>query len=242
MAYTWQKLANDWDALSDTDKIALFEGTEHKIPTASDLESIGEPFQIAIYDSIESGQKLIIEGIPNRQIVIPTELIETSKFNHISKIFFDFNISGDVNIKVAITTDLVNYYVYDETNEVWNLIDINNIDTDGMSLLEINSYTAEVWDLLDLSGGIGIAYSLDISADTDIAEIDTLKFTGETVGTWTSQVKGDVFDYEYVVDNTLRVYIYDNGNYKINYKKKNTDGGGGSGEIATKEEIDELFA
>ena len=40
MAYSWKVLANDWSALSDTDKEALFIGTNYNKPTVAELQSL----------------------------------------------------------------------------------------------------------------------------------------------------------------------------------------------------------
>ena len=243
MAYTWQKLANDWDALSDADKIALFEGTAHNVPTGAELMALNEPFKVAIYDVVQTGQHLYIEGIPKRQTIVPNTLISTQMFETIDRISLDFAMSGDGDIKVALTVNLVDYFVYNDSTAQWNLIALSDIDTLGMSPVALNSYGQSVWNKLDLRGGVAFAYSLEIDNKTDEADVDTLNFTGDANGTWVSQKKGDVFDYEYVADNILRVHIYSNGDYKINYKKKNDGGGGGSGDydIATKAQIDALF-
>lgn len=240
MAYTWQKLADNWNTLTDSEKISLFEGTGHQVPTVAELMALNAPFQVAVYDISQTGQHLYIEGIPKRQTVIPKELISTSIFNSINRISLDFAMSGDGDIKIAVTTNLVDYYSYDGTQ--WNLIDLANIDTDGISPVAFNSLGLSAWNKLDLQGGVAFAYSLDITNKTDEADIDTLYFTGDANGTWVSQKKGEVFDYEYVADNILRVHIYSNGDYKINYKYKNDGGGGGSDvTIATKEQVDSLF-
>lgn len=240
MAYTWQKLADDWEQLTDQEKIALFNGTNHNVPTGAELLALDEPFKVAIYDLLQTGQHLYINGIPNRQIITPKELISTQMFHSIDRISLDFNLSGDGDIKIALTTNLVDYYSFNGTS--WNLINLVDIATDGMDAVTFNSLGTSAWGLLDLQGGVAFAYSLDITNKTDQADIDNLNFAGELNSTWVSQKKGEVFDYEYVADNILRVHIYSKGDYKINYKKENNGGGGGSSvQVASKEQIDALF-
>lgn len=244
MAYTWQLLAPNWGTLTDIEKIALFEGTAGNVPTGAELLALGAPFRVAVYDSSSTGQNLYVEGIPKRQLVKPNSLISTARFLNISNISLDFAISGDGDIKIAVTTDLIDYYVYNTSTNLWEIIDIDNdIDTNGMTPTEIGLLSQSDWSALDLSSGVAFAYSLDITNDTDEADIDKLEFTGTANGTWVSQVKGNIFDYEYVGDNILRVHIYDDGDYKINYKRVN-DGGAGEGSdytVATTPQIDALF-
>ena len=38
MAYSWKVLANDWSTLSDTDKEALFIGTNYNKHTVAELQ------------------------------------------------------------------------------------------------------------------------------------------------------------------------------------------------------------
>ena len=49
MAYSWKVLANNWSALTDTEKEALFVGTNYNKPTVAELQSLGNKFKVATY-------------------------------------------------------------------------------------------------------------------------------------------------------------------------------------------------
>lgn len=218
---TWQLLAPDWDALTDAEKIALFEDTDYKTPTMSELMSLNKPFKVAMWDVISSGQNIQLNIIPKSQIVLPTALISTSIFNRIDKIDFVYLKTGSGDIKVAATTDLLNYKIFDTTTNSWVDILVDDIPTNGMSLFDVNSLNSSAWNSLGMGNGIAFAFVLDITNSSDDADVDKMSFEGESKPYWRSQVHGTVYDYDYIADNIIRVRIYEDGDYKINYKKKN---------------------
>ena len=229
MPYSFKKLANNWSALSDSDKIALFEGTDYNVPTGAELMALNEPFRVVVYDPVSTGQQLYVNAIPQAQLALPKELIDTSSFATIDNITLDCAITGGGKIRVAVTNDLVNYKVYNGTTGTWDAILPEDILDDGMSPAQVNSLLQSNWNLLNIEGGVAFAYVLDITNPTDSADVDAVTFEGTMSDYYRSQVKGTVYDYDYIGDNILRVYIYESGTYKINYKKKNDGGGGGGG-------------
>lgn len=225
---TWQKLADDWSVLSDAEKIALFEGTGYSKPTGAELEAIGEPFKIAIYDVVSSGQSLEIHGVPKEQTVVPLQLISVGSFANVYKIDFVYDVTGNGSIRLAATNNLTDYYVYNSATGTWDSILIEDIGTDGMLISTISNLTSSAWNTLNISEGVAFAYVISMDSSSDTASVDKLTFEGDTSNSYRSQVKGTIYDYEYISDDILRIKIYANGHYKINYKKKN-DGGGGGG-------------
>lgn len=218
---TWQLLAPDWDALTDAEKIALFEGTDYSVPTGAELMALGAPFKVAIYDVVSSGQSMKINGIPKTQTVLPTQLISTASFDRVDKIDFVYSETGSGSIKVAATTDLSTYKVFNSSTGNWDTIAVADIPTGGMSLLTVNTLTSTSWQNLGIRNGIAFAFVLDITNSSDRAEVDKMSFEGESKPYWRSQVHGIVYDYDYISSNMIRVKIYEDGDYKINYKKKN---------------------
>lgn len=227
MPYSFKKLANNWSALSDSDKIALFEGTDYNVPTGAELMALNEPFRVVVYDPVSTGQQLYVNAIPQAQLALPKELIDTSSFATIDNITLDCAITGGGKIRVAVTNDLVNYKVYNGTAGTWDAILPQDILDNGMSPSQINSLLQSNWNLLNIEGGVAFAYVLDITNPTDSADVDAVTFEGTMSDYYRSQVKGTIYDYDYIGDSILRVYIYESGTYKINYKKKNAGGGGG---------------
>lgn len=218
MAYTWQKVANDWSTLTDTQKIALFEGTDYNIPTGAELMALNDIFKVAIYDVSDTGQQLAINGIPKGQIIEPNNLLNTSAFVNINKITIGCNLTGSGIIKVAATNDLTNYKVYNTATNSWDVINlVSDIATLGMTPSDVLSLSQSHWTLLDVSGGVAFAFYLDITNPVDGADVDYIQFEGFMNDFYRSQIKGTVYDYDYIGDNTIRVYLYDSGKFKINY-------------------------
>ena len=70
MSYSFQKIADSWDSLSDVQKHEAFEGTKYLKPTTAELSTLNE-FKILSENKIS----VSITGDPKKQNVLPTTLI-----------------------------------------------------------------------------------------------------------------------------------------------------------------------
>ena len=61
MAYSWKVLANDWSTLADTDKEALFIGTNYNKPTVAELQALGGKFKIVAYGVDTISPKTVVK-------------------------------------------------------------------------------------------------------------------------------------------------------------------------------------
>ena len=88
------KVADNWDALSDTEKIALFESAGYEQPDIEDLRVIGK-FRIVTYSKQNIKPSCLIEATPKPQIVLPKELLNIKQVEDINKITITKNIANN---------------------------------------------------------------------------------------------------------------------------------------------------
>ncbi len=110
MSYSFQKIADSWDSLSDVQKHEAFEGTKYLKPTTAELSTLNE-FKILSENKIS----VSITGVPKNQIVLPTTLISLKPYQGIEKATVANAITKADSmtnpvIKLAITKDDGKYY------------------------------------------------------------------------------------------------------------------------------------
>ena len=214
----FDKLATNWSSKSDSDKLALIKAVE-KFPTISDLSTIGK-FKVISMNGDTPVTNTTVTAIPKTQTVYPTKLIKTSPFEKLNSVSINATSSGAGDIKVAVTTDLATYKVWDKVTLAWIDIPKSDIATRGMSVADVSALTDTEWNMLVSYGvgdGIAFAYSLDITADTDKAEIDELTLNAEMRGSWNKAFHGTDYTYGYPFYDQLSVKLLKDGSYKINY-------------------------
>ena len=79
------KVADNWDALSDTEKIALFEGASYEQPEVNELRKLGK-FKVVTYSKENEQIGCSIVGAPKVQIVLPKDLLNIKQVEDITKI------------------------------------------------------------------------------------------------------------------------------------------------------------
>ena len=109
MAYSWKVLANDWSALSDTDKEALFVGTNYNKPTVAELQAIGGKFRAVAYGVDTTSPKIVVKAVPNNKLFVPASLFGSS-FSTIDSMSIVANVDVNSNIRFVFTKNLLDYY------------------------------------------------------------------------------------------------------------------------------------
>ena len=210
---TWTKLADNWDALSDTERVALFQNLSSDTSSLADLQALGK-FKIAVLtDSNISYKNIVVSGAHKRTVVEPKEVFSVDAYAKINSITLNYNTSGSGNVGIAVSKDLATYFIYDAG--AWKEI---NKDTDAfMSPAIFNGLTDAEWQtLLGTDTTLGIAYSLEIQDTTDVAEVDSLTLNVDMKGMWEKAIYNE--DYKYAYSNrTIQIDLLKDGSYKINY-------------------------
>ena len=98
MSYVWQKVANDWNTLTASQKENLFTGTNYIKPTMSQLVGLGAPFKIAAFNGNSSALTTFLEAVPDDKLFVPNSLFGGT-FDSIDSISPKVNIyGGDVSL------------------------------------------------------------------------------------------------------------------------------------------------
>lgn len=206
---TWTKLADNWESLTDNEKLDLFQNVTADMPSITDLQAMGKVKIVSL-----TGNKSIVrvKGVPKRTVVLPKDVFSVDFFATINSMTLNCNLSGAGQVGVAVTKDLETYYIFDNR---WKAIDVNN--DAFMTPTQLSALTSAEWKtLLGDDTTLGIAYSLELSDITDKADIDSLTLNVDMKGTWTKAIYGDEYTYEYF-NKSLQVDILKDGTYKVNY-------------------------
>lgn len=205
------EVVSDWSILTDQQKAEAFSDYGVSSSDSLDLSSIPQNFSVLLQTSSSSVPTLNLNAIPNAQIIIPKQLVY---FNKLKSMSVTANQSSSDQVRLAVTKDLLDYYVY--FNNEWVHIDVEDITSDGMTVSQISNISASAWDDFN-ADSIGVAYSLSMESITDDLEVDELSVVVDLMGEVQSQVQGVDYDYGYSAKNTLRIKFYKSGNFKINY-------------------------
>ena len=221
MAYSWKVLAYDWSALSDTDKEALFIGTNYNKPTVAELQALGGKFKIVAYGVDTTSPKTVIKAVPNNKLFVPVSLFGGS-FSTIDNMYINANVDTNSNIRFVFTKDLLDYYTFSSSGfTTVSAFDADTVLNEGISMSDVATISEMQWDtFFDADKGdkgIAIAFAMSITDITDVAYLDNLKVTADMRGEWRKAVHGTDYDYSYPNNEVLKVELFADGNYKINY-------------------------
>lgn len=230
MAYVWKQLATDWDSLSDADKEALFAGTNGNIPTGADLLGLNSTFRVAVLSEDTARPIFNIIALPADKLFIPTQLIG-STFDNLDSVNFTVSLDSSSIIRFAITKDLTTYYTYNNGFVQMPSFDLSAVLNDGATADDIKNITDAEWDAFYGATygdeGIAFAFAISLGSASGVASVDDLTVTADLRGEWRRAIHGTDYDYCYPSNDTLRVELLSDGNYKINYSKTSSDIGGG---------------
>ena len=221
MAYSWKVLANDWSALSDTDKEALFVGTNYNKPTVAELQAIGGKFRAVAYGVDTTSPKIVVKAVPNNKLFVPASLFGSS-FSTIDSMSIVANVDVNSNIRFVFTKNLLDYYTFGSSGFTKvSAFDADTVLNEGISMSDVATISEMQWDtFFDADNGdkgIAIAFAMSITDITDVAYLDNLRVTADMRGEWRKAVHGTDYDYAYPNNKVLKVELNADGNYKINY-------------------------
>lgn len=133
------KVADNWDALSDTEKVALFEAASYAQPEIEDLRALGK-FRVVAYSKENEQITCNVVATPKVQIVLPKDLLNIKQVEDINKITITQNKVESQRTNKRALLHFNNDYK-DEYGTVWSANTANvAISSDGKfgSCLEFN--------------------------------------------------------------------------------------------------------
>lgn len=159
-------------------------------------------------------------AVPKPRVILPTGDIDISNVGAINAISVVGTTNGGGKVRVLASVDKgLTWKAYDGVN--WNTVSITDmvaIATTVMTPTFTSSLGAAAWSALrGDSDTLRLAYYLEQSASTDTANVDTTVTNTDLKGTWRIAQIGLHYDAEFVKNNTIRMYLYANGSYKVNY-------------------------
>ena len=221
MAYSWKVLANDWSTLSDTDKEALFVGTNYNKPTVAELQALGGKFNVVAYGVDTAVPKTVVKAVPNNKLFVPVSLFGAS-FNTIDSMTVQAIVDVGTDIRFVLTKDLVNYFTFTSSGFTKvSSFDADTVLSEGMTKGTLSGISDLQWDTFFNSDagdkGIALGFAISITTVDDNAYLDNLQVIADMKGEWRKAVHGTDYDYAYPNNTTLKIEINADGNYKINY-------------------------
>ena len=112
------KVADNWDALSDTEKVALFEAASYAQPEIEDLRKLGK-FRVVTYSKENEQVTCNVVATPKVQIVLPKDLLNIKQVEDITKIMITQNkVDKDRPVNKALLHFDTDYK--DEYGTVWS--------------------------------------------------------------------------------------------------------------------------
>lgn len=222
---TYQQLGDNYQTMLEADKIPILSSIDGEtLPTIDELKK-EPPFSFIMYcdESPSSAVKYLLNGVADTQLVTPAMLINTNAYPEITSITVDSVVPSGTSISIAVTNNLEKYYIYDSTNDVWTEIDISevkNLKENGMPASDISQIPAKAWRTINTSGGLGFAFTLDITSMDSICSVDGIDVTFHLDG-WQKAVYGTDYSMVYTTADELQVALLASGDYKINYNAGN---------------------
>lgn len=186
MAYVFTKLVDNWDALTEAEKLALFESTDYEVPTIADLKALGK-FKVLTLSDIPEQQTLQLKAAPKAKLVLPRQLTSIDSFEKVQQVKAAANVSVNASCRILVTTNLKDYYTYDALEMQWGQVDITGEITGDVwiNAADITSIPTAAWDsLLKGKAGVGFAYLLEIEETTDHCDVDRLELIVDAKGSW----------------------------------------------------------
>lgn len=221
MAYSWKVLANDWSTLSDTDKEALFIGTNYNKPTVAELQSLVDKFKIVAYNIDTAVPKTVVKAVPNNKLFVPVNLFGAS-FNTIDSMTVQVMVDAGTDIRFVLTKDLTNYYTFTSSGFAKiTSFDAGTVLSEGMTNGTLSGISDLQWGTFFNSDngdkGIALGFAISMTTTADNVYLDNLQVVADMRGEWRKAVHGTDYDYAYSNNTRLKIEINANGNYKINY-------------------------
>jgi hypothetical protein len=190
------------------------------------IEELQTSFDIVVYtDSTELESGLLnvkIDSVP--QLVVAENNIRLNNVENI--IAFNMYSEESINgkIRYAVTFDNGDNWLSFNGTDFTSIgeLTLENVRDNGMSTEVINAIPSVKWnDVLTVDRIVKFAYYLESSSIEGNVAVDELTLLYDAVGYWTSASHGSEYDYMYTANTLMKVKLYADGDYKINYYKEN---------------------
>lgn len=222
---TWKD--NEWQIVGTppvTKQMFDYHGlTAHRPFTPAMIGKLGSKSRILVLaDPTSEPPKLRLIGIPQRRIVFANGDIDLTFAERVNKITLDAFQQNHGIVRVIVSIDSgKTWKAWDIEEGRWIDVDpsdLDNVKLKGMAPSTLNSLDADQWSqLIETPDKIRFAYYLELPSINSRAETDELTAIVDAKGSWDAALLGMDYTYGYPSNKLLRVNIFKDGNYKINW-------------------------
>lgn len=220
----WNNDLSDWEVVGSSpasEELFLNYGME-------DLSIIdNEKIQLLVSDKPKfvywteepiTNNQLVLRATPRDRLVTPLEDINISNISSIKSFELNSTYTGLSKVAVVVSFDSgTTWYTWDISNSDWKpvALDVSIIKTEGITPDVLKSIDAISWDTLrGTSETIRFAYFIGMDSINDEFEVESLLSIFDMNGYWRHYKNAD---WEYRSNKMLTVFLYDSGDFKINY-------------------------
>ena len=208
-------VCDSWSQLVGDDKTPIIEQCTDTVATIAMLKPLGDFKLYSFLADSDTTCKAQFTVIEKPVTMKPKTLLSTIGYGTIKKIAMSAEFSN-LNIKVLCTTDLTNYKYYDTSAKNWKT---TTDFSKGMSINALNTLDdVAIASLMGEATDIAFGFYFEPTAITATYNF-SLGVQGQKDGSWKRAVHGADYDYGYPFNDTLRIEIKANGDYKVNYTK-----------------------
>ena len=208
-------VCDSWSQLVGDDKTPIIEQCTDTVATIAMLKPLGDFKLYSFLADSDTTCKAQFTVIEKPVTIKPKTLLSTIGYGRIKKIAMSAEFSN-LNIKVLCTTDLTNYKYYDTSAKNWKT---TTDFSKGMSINALNTLDdVAIASLMGEATDIAFGFYFEPTAITATYNF-SLGVQGQKDGSWKRAVHGTDYDYGYPFNDTLRIEIKANGDYKVNYTK-----------------------
>ena len=208
-------VCDSWSQLVGDDKTPIIEQCTDTVATIAMLKPLGDFKLYSFLADSDTTCKAQFTVIEKPVTIKPKTLLSIIGYGRIKKIAMSAEFSN-LNIKVLCTTDLTNYKYYDTSAKDWKT---TTDFSKGMSINALNTLDdVAIASLMGEATDIAFGFYCEPTAITATYNF-SLGVQGQKDGSWKRAVHGTDYDYGYPFNDTLRIEIKANGDYKVNYTK-----------------------
>lgn len=161
-----------------------------------------------------------LTAVPNSKLIRMTTDIDLDRATSIDSFTLTSTLSGAGNVKIIVSaTSGESWATFNGLSWVAiNDTDLSIVKVNGITPTVLNAINPSQWySLTSSQRKIRFAFYLEIENLTDSASLDKLLNQLDLQASWRIAKPGTDYDYEYPNNTTLRIKIFANGDYKINY-------------------------
>lgn len=222
---TWNGVS--WELVVDGTQLQLTDFTVNGFPRLFDLNENtiqlleSSNFDILLWsDKLGKQYQINTYAIPPHKLILQQNDLSIETVSKFNDIHVTSNISGSTaKLRLIVSVDEGTTWKA-HTGSEWVTVDISdleNVKLNGMTPELFNNLNDSLWrQLIGTNTKLRFGYYFNIDELTDSIELDQLEMDINIKGYW-KPIDNNEAEYEFRSLTELRVYLKQDGNYKIHY-------------------------